>query len=404
MGIGYAPHEDVLGTLSEQNRQRYGRERKFYSCSGKQNYVSYVNEGANGKIDYVAYSGNGESSFGAFDQNGLMSKERQAELRQKLRTTKSVIWHGYISFTTEFGNKYMKGQEDAFRLTAAELPRFFKSAGLNPDNITWYAGLHENTLHRHIHFSFFENEPMRFTSRESKIKRYSEGHIPSGVIARFKVNIEQRLTDSTAELKSARQRVTDIMQNVLFSPDHKLRVTREKQELIAELANLLPPDGRLSYASENMERLRPMIRNIVDLLIKSNKPFYDAFNAFCNAAVSVDERTKKMLEAQKIDKKYWSGFMKSDKALEDMYTRLGNYVINTARVFKNKVKPSKNRNAQKRMKKQSAAALMSHCLRLGAYAEREAMDFFKEYMAKLKEEEFRNAKQNDKEQPQNEIE
>jgi hypothetical protein len=404
MGIAYAPHEDDLGTLSKQKQEKYGRERKFYSANGEKNYVSYVNDGAKSKIDYVAYSGDSEKSYGTFDQNGQMTKHQQFLLKEKLRSTKSVIWHGYISFTTEFGNKYLKTQADAMRLMNAEFPRFFKNAGLNPENITWYAGLHENTLHKHIHFSFYENEPMRFTARDSKNKRYSEGQIPSAVIARFKVAIEQRLTDATAELKAARQRVTDIMQNVLFSPDHKRRLTKEKQEQIAELAKLLPDDGRLSYASENMAHLRPMINGIVDTLIKSSKPFYNAFNAFCNTAVGCDERTKKMLAAQKIDKRHWDKHLIADKVLDDMYRRLGNYVINTARMFKDKVKPSYNRNAVKRMRKQSTASLMKHCLNLSAHAEREAMDFFREYMAKLKEEEFKNAKQNDKEQPQNEIE
>lgn len=402
MGIGFAPSEDDIEKLPEQKREKYGRERKFYSANGEKNYVSYVNDGAKNKIDYVAYSGDSEKSHGVFDNSGQMTKERQQQLKEKLRSTKSVIWHGYISFTTEFGNKYLKNQEDAIRLMAAEFPRFFKHAGLNPENTTWYAGLHENTLHKHIHFSFFENAPEKFTQR-NKEKQYSQGKIYAAAISRFKVSIEQRLTDTTAEIKTARQRVTDIMQNVLFSPDHKKRITQETQELIAELAELLPADGRLSYASENMTPLRPRVRQIVDLMIKSNKTFYDAFNVFCNAAAARDERTKKTLESQKIDKKHWDNELTADKVLEDMYRRLGNYVINTARLFRDKVKPVKNRNAVRRMKKQSTASLMTHCLKLSEYAEREAMDFFKEYIAKLKEEEFKNAN-TDKEQPQNEIE
>lgn len=405
MGIGFAPTEDALAKLSPEDQKKYGRERKFYSCSGKQNYVSYINDGTKNKLDYVAYSGDDEKSFGVFDQNGLLDKVQQAQLREKLRATKSNIWHGYISFTQEFGNEYMNGQEDAYRLIVTEFPKFLKRAGLNPDNITWYAGLHENTLHRHIHFSFFENEPMRFTSRERKCKQFSEGHIPNEILARFRVNIEQRLTNITGELKAARQRVTDIMQCVMFTPEHKLRLTKQQQELVSEIAKRLPSDGRLSYASENMAFLRPQINQTVDAIIRSSRPLYEAFTAFFNSAVSYDESTKKMLIAQKIPEKNWDGYLHTDKVLEDMYRRLGNYVINTARVFKNKVKPAKNRDAVKRMKKQSAASLMTHCLNLSAHAEREAMDFFREYMAKLKEEEFKNKNKTDKEdEPQNETE
>lgn len=43
----------------------------------------------------------------------------------------------------------------------SELPKFFKSAGLNPDNIEWFAGLHENTDNRHIHLISFVNKKLR---------------------------------------------------------------------------------------------------------------------------------------------------------------------------------------------------------------------------------------------------
>ncbi|GHU99035.1 hypothetical protein FACS1894211_03760 [Clostridia bacterium] len=45
---------------------------------------------------------------------------------------------------------------------------------------------------------------------------------------------------------------------------------------------------------------------------------------------------------------------------------MGNYVINTARVFKGKEKPAPNRLARKRIGKQTTAALMKHCLALSA--------------------------------------
>jgi hypothetical protein len=404
MGIGFAPNWDDIEQLPPRKRAKYGRERRFYSANGEKSYIGYVDEGSKNKIDYVAYSGDGEKSGGVFDKSGLLTKQRQTLMKQKLRETGSVIWHGYISFTTEFGDKYLREQEDAVRLMRTEFPRFFKSAGLNPDNVTWYAGLHENTLHKHIHFSFFENEPMRFTQRDVNNMRYSEGHIPSRVIARFKVDVERRLTDAAAEIREARQRVTDLARDVLFSGEHGRRMTKEIQEQLAVLSALLPKDGRLSYASENMAPLRAKINGIADLIIKQNRRLYDAFNVLINAAVSRDERTKQIFEAQKTDKRYWNKELTADKIAEDMYRRLGNYVINTALRFQGKVKPVKSRGAAKRMKKQSVAALMTHCVSMGAYAEREAMDFFREYMAKLKEEEFKNRKQEDKEQSRNEIE
>ena len=58
-----------------------------------------------------------------------------------------------------FGEKYCRDYEQAFNFVKSELPKFFTRAGLNKDNIIWYAGLHENTDNKHIHISFFEKEP-----------------------------------------------------------------------------------------------------------------------------------------------------------------------------------------------------------------------------------------------------
>ena len=46
-----------------------------------------------------------------------------------------------------------------------EFPKFFKKAALNPENITWFAGLHENTDNKHIHFSFRQNPPLSKDAR-----------------------------------------------------------------------------------------------------------------------------------------------------------------------------------------------------------------------------------------------
>ena len=400
--LKHAAHEDDMKT--DFVKKEYGRARRFYSCKGKRNYVNYVNEGSEEKIDYVKYSGDNEKSCGVFGWNGLLNERQQASLKEQLRQIKSVIWYGVMSFDTEFGNKYVK-HEDAVRLMQTELPRFFKNAGFKPENMTWYAGLHENTKNKHIHFSFFENAPCRYVQRGGKELRFSEGYVPNDIINRFKVNIERRLTDVTAQLRASRDTVMNIAKNILFSANNKDRNIAYVQEQIWDLIPLLPEDGRLSYASENMAHLRPKINKITDLLIRSNKTMYDAFNVFCNAAVEHDAWAKRTAASQKIKDKKSDVFLTSDKVLEDLYRRLGNYVINTARYFKNKERPdAPSRIQRKTAKKRATASMLTHCLKLGTLVEREAMDAFREYLAKLKEEEIKIAQARREEQQQNEIE
>lgn len=108
----------------------------------------------------------------------------------------------------------------------AELPRFFKDARFNPDNMTWFAGLHENTDNRHIHISFFENVPLRIRAHKNE-RQFSHGKINPTCIDRFKLRVEQRLTNVAAELKIARAELSTISKDVLFSKENTLKYNGE---------------------------------------------------------------------------------------------------------------------------------------------------------------------------------
>lgn len=56
----------------------------------------------------------------------------------------------------------------AYALMITELPKFLKSQNFNLDNIVWFAGLHENTDNRHIHFCFYEKEPLRYNKKRKQ--------------------------------------------------------------------------------------------------------------------------------------------------------------------------------------------------------------------------------------------
>lgn len=383
--IGYVRHEEQLST--DFLREKYGGERRFYSCNQKYNYVSYTNDGSKEKIDYIAYSGDGEKSSGVFTKDGLLNKEQQQKLKEKLRKTKSVIWHGFISFQQEFGQRYMAGVEEAMRLMNAEMPAFLRSAGFNPENITWYAGLHENTTKKHIHYSFFENSPSRYRQRQEGDKlHYSDGIISKKFLNLFKIRIEQRLTDISAELKIARKELLTLSRGLLFSKENRKSYMGEIQDSMLELSRKLPNEGRLSYNSDSMAHLRPAINRIVYMLPKSNRRFYEAFDGYFNEAMRRDEKTRQMLVSQGINKKYWSEYLTADRLLEDMYRRIGNYVINSVKYFKKKEGRGKSRYIRKHLRKKSTLDILEHCAKLSADAEREAIETFNEYIEKLEEE------------------
>ena len=155
--IGYAPNDDTLNRLHNV-KPKYLSERRFYSCRQNNDILKYINRGID-EGDFLGYAGNPEKSSGLFSEGGLLTKKELKELRSMLRSTDSNIWHAVISFTEDFGAKYMTSYQDALELLKAELPKFFKQIGIAEDNVVWYAGLHENTDNQHIHLGFFEKEP-----------------------------------------------------------------------------------------------------------------------------------------------------------------------------------------------------------------------------------------------------
>lgn len=385
--ILYVENEETLAKYPSR-AEKYGPKRKFYSCKQAQDYVTYVDTGT--KQDYISYSGDQEKSTGIFGKNGLMNYRERANLRAKLRTTKSIIWDCLLTFQPEFGQTYCNDFEQAYAMMKREMPRFLKDAGFNPDNITWFAGLHTNKRHRHIHISFFENEPTRLRKR-SKELQYSLGKINRACLDRFKIHVEQNLTDISAELRIARKDVTTLTQNVLFSKDSQIRYNSEFQSLILRLAESLPSEGRLSYDSENMRPLKPLIRQITDVAIKSNKEWHKAFLKFCGEVKKHDDETREMLIRNKVPEKYWDRYLKSETYLDDLYRRMGNQILNYVRVFKKKERPAKSRLARKRIRNKTAFDVIARSAQLQAAMEADSMYFFEEYLKKLEEAREENA-------------
>ena len=174
----YKPKEKY----NPQKQSKEIRKREFVSCNGSYNYVSYVDTGATNKLpkDYAEYVGNSEKSCGVFSKDGVLNDEQKRDLRKQLRETQSYIWDMIISFRKDFGNEYCRDYEQAYKFLVKELPKFFKRAGLDKDNMVWYAGLHENTDNKHIHISFFEKEP-EYYKNGGKLS-YHNGTIPKQIL------------------------------------------------------------------------------------------------------------------------------------------------------------------------------------------------------------------------------
>lgn len=372
-------------SIDDEYVKEHREERRFYSSNKDDDYLKYVNKGSNEKLDYVEYSGNKEKSHGVFNEKGLMTSEMIKEMRTMLRNTDSPIWHGVISFTEEFGDTYCNTFEKAFELMKNELPKFFEKAGLIPENIVWYAGLHENTDNKHIHLSFFEKEPLRNKQGHKEVC-FSDGIIPIKAINWFKIKAEIRLLQITKEIQLARKTLTDEMKKDMKLGDYMKHIN--------SLYFSLPHEHRMSYDSENIKPYKEQIDMVVNAIIMSNEDLQRKFNDFRSFIVKRDYEIKEAYKRINVDYKDKLLF---DKCMDDIYRRLGNIVLRTIRDIRWEQRQveyeTTKRLALKRIEKNKRKIMLNRCLKLNELVNCEIINAFQEYREKLQDANFKRLKE-----------
>lgn len=350
------------------------KKRDFVSCNSSYNYVSYIDTGASNNLpqDFAEYIGNKEKSCGAFNQDGLLNDKQKKELKEMLRTTQSCIWDCVISFREEFGNKYCRDYEQAYNFVKSELPKFFTRAGLNKDNIIWYAGLHENTDNKHIHISFFEKEPQYFQNGGKLC--YHNGTISKKVLIDSKRIFEQKLTCATNEIISARKDLYE-KYDVSLSPQ---QLTKKIKNMLIDLFEQLPKEGRISYDSENMEMLKDSVDDITSYILYHNKQTQKSYYYF--------ERKLDELHSWQRERDYYE----SESYRTDLYRRLGNITIQKAievgRINERLKRLQVHTSQQGYYKKLQRKKLIDQILDLMEYSakmDQEAIEAFERYFNKL---------------------
>lgn len=383
--ISYVPCLDGLGLNHPLVKKYYG-ERQFYACQDSSyNYIGYVNSGSEKKLDYVEYSGNKEKSTGVFDKNGICDEKRIKELKNGFKNTKSNVWHGLVTFEEVFGKTNCNSYAKAYELMKNEFPKFLRMAGLDPNNIEWFAGFHTNTDHRHIHFSFYEKEPTRYRKGHNELC-FSHGQIPLNAIEKMKINTELHLTQTSSKIAGKRNELTKAFDKAIKSK----RIRKNMWDLIKKIIILMPSNGRISYDSDNMMFMRNKIDYLTDLIIKQDNKTNAVFRSFITLLSEKDESIRRMCEAHKINP---DKVVLMDKYRGDLYRRLGNQVIKNIMDIRLSLKQfdfeTNNRLAKKRIQRRKNEYMFEQSLYLSEKVQREAMNYFEEHMRVLKEMEIK---------------
>ena len=389
--LKYYKAEDAdLSTDNPYNAKKV-KNRTFYSSnqSNGEDYMKYMDKGAKaGEVyDYMAYAGNEEKSSGVFGKDGFLTERQKKEIRQMLRSTKSVIWDMVISFTEDYGNEHIKSYADAMEVIKQNLPLFFKENGLQMDNVVWFAGLHENTDNKHIHLCFFEKEPIMARQKKKGLFHHT-GTMKKQSIDRLKISIEEQLNGHEYFFKSYRQNLLLQAESALQNRDGYNPLDRQLRLKLKELYRKLPP-GRISYNSLNMVELRPLIREIERILLNRSPLMSEEYKNLRRDLEARDAEIQAICDRQKIDS---SRYLQKDKFIEDFHRRIGNKIIQYAKRYqceeKQEERAYESQRIRRSIEKSKRTRLFKETARLTREVDYEAIDIFTEYRRKLAEAEY----------------
>lgn len=274
--IGYTTATPPASYTGER-RANYIAERNFYNLTADYNYFTYTLNGQK-----VSRNANAEHYFtregtntGLFNMDGGISEEQKKELKLRLKNTKSTIWHGFISFDDETSRGFTN-QENCVKFMRQTFGGFLEQAGFKKSNIELYCSLHEDTAHRHIHFAFFEREPLRL-DKNGTLGFTRRGKISPVVIDNYLVSANMHLSERSSEYYTARdkaiaemQRTREMKSRTGFIDGRSSTVSLLMNYELSKLTSKLPKTGRLQYNSKDVAHLRPEIDKVAEMIIKSD--------------------------------------------------------------------------------------------------------------------------------------
>lgn len=306
-----------------------GGKRQWYSSqNSNSDYLRYIENGAHDgpAYDYLDYAGNKIKSEGVFGPNGFLKPKNETAIRQRLRSTDSVIWDGVISTEEKFGKEHLSDSASAMELIKSEFPRFLKDCGFDPDNVIWFAGLHTNTDNRHIHVSWFEKEPRKVISNKKGLQ-WHRPLVPDIAIKDFKTRAELSLSGEKFGFLRARG---DLMKRIAPIGE-TAKYEAGLQSLLSAVVERMPR-GEFGYESHRCDGIRDDVDCISTFMLSKDDASASIYKAKIREAEQYDQSVLDVCRRNGDDP---SKYLIEQKFIADIYRRSGNIVLKYLRDVKN---------------------------------------------------------------------
>ncbi|KAA0768118.1 hypothetical protein DN392_27985 [Bacillus sp. BB51/4] len=268
------------------------------------------------------------------DKNVITSNDLNEikELVGKAQNKGSVYYQDVISFDTDFliEQKLYDPVTDVLdenRIRNAShkmMEQLFKDEQIEENNGFWFASIHRNTEHIHVHFGTVEKENRRKLVEvkvDGEVFYEPKGKRKQSTLDHMKTTFANSLVDRTSELS----RISNLRNNLVQEVKKEYLQSKDKQPsrevmLLQEIYDGLPSNKKdWTYGSKRMpNETRNKIDELTGLLMKDN-PIFTEYKE----AVEKESSFQKGLygETEREDKDYAKNQMK------DMQKRMGNSLL-----------------------------------------------------------------------------
>lgn len=284
-----------------------------------------------GDWNIAKYAALRKGSAGAFNLSKTkLDKKDLQEIQKQLRTTKSTVWTGVLSFTPMVAKEFCNNVDQAQKLLQDNLPKLFEGSMLDFENMNMFAAYHVNTQHPHMHIVFWENAATRLNSRGRLTFNYNnptkKPYLPKECLSNFKFGIAQSCSNSSLDFLKLRDTIRASVKED-FSDRAYLNLLSqlyEKDKSVIERAG--KQYGRLSAADQKQ------IDKSVDALIHCNPNTDKIFNLYSSLLLKTHLQNIKLLKDNNMPipertKKFF------DTRMRELKARLGNEYLKNMKEF-----------------------------------------------------------------------
>ena len=254
-----------------------------------------------------------------FSSDGWLTKDKMPGFKKKIAKAfckdGDICWDTVVSlknYQVSFQSN-MYDVNDYAAIVSKLLPGYFKSIGLDPDNMIWWMNYHNNKKNPHMHIVFMEEVHTRTRGKlaQKYLDKYKSIWLKElGLRQEFAKRYKKDPKDVFKE--------KDVLRKTLIS-----RIDmRFHDQLLHSFYTTLPKKGRLSYNSKNMKPYRRQLNLIIRSLLQDEeiRPTYEEWLG----KVEMLDDLQNTLANEKI-----SHFKKTE--LDKLYTRIGNMILGHAK-------------------------------------------------------------------------